>query len=133
MSALLSAIPMLLLFIVLCPCIWFAIEQTELRNANRILTPAAALLCVLAMLGSFRSADEGAIVDVVLIPWATLGWSLLFVIILWLFSRLGERICRTTQDRFRRPEHDDWVFGHRTRERGLKADEKRADSENTLR
>ncbi len=90
----LSILMLVAIFFVLWPCIAFAIEQTGLRNVNGILAPAATVLCILSMMGNLGNTAKDSPVAFVLIPWAALGYSLLFVLVLCLLGFLHGRLRR---------------------------------------
>ena len=102
------SIPLLLilvvLFVVLWPCIWFAIEQTGLRHVNQILAPAATILCILSMTGSIHPVRTESLIETVLIPWAALGYSMVFVLLLCLLRFLSRNVLRYLDDGSRRWE-----------------------------
>ena len=112
MSSVPFVLILVLLFFVLWPCISFAIEQTGLRNVNRVLAPAATILCILSMMGNFRTVQPESLIETVLIPWAALGYSILFVILLWLLSRISLRLRKGSDEWCERSTHEDKGGGH---------------------
>lgn len=94
MSSVPFVLTVVVLFFVLWPCIYFAIEQTGLRNVNRVLAPAATILCILSMMGNFRTVQPESLIETILIPWAALGYSILFVLLLCLLRFLHGKVLR---------------------------------------
>lgn len=90
MPSVLNLIELAAVFVVLMPCIWFALEQTTLRSVNPVLAPAATFLCVLALQRGGATPRPWGLMDTVLVLWMALGLSILFVLLLWLLSRLKQ-------------------------------------------
>lgn len=100
MPTLLFGLFLAAIFFLLWACISFAIEQTGLRNVNTILAPAATILCIVSMLGSFGNPHPEPLIETILIPWAALGYSMLFVLLLCLLGFLHGRLLRFFDDKY---------------------------------
>lgn len=85
------------LFVVLFVLIVFALEESPFRDQKYLLGGTAALLCVLSMAAYAQPVFPiFTSIHVVLLPWAALGISMLFVVALMLFLKfrgwIGRRI-----------------------------------------
>lgn len=93
MSSVLLTVTVIGLFLVLYSCISYSLKQTELGD-SKFIAPAATILCLIGMFGQFRVSQESSLFETVLLPWAALGYSLLFILLLCLIRRL----CRSRDE-----------------------------------
>lgn len=94
MSTMVLAIVLASIFVLVFACTIYALGQTEFREMKVVLALPVSVLCVLSLLRGTGNAQEKSLHDVILIPYEALVYALIFVVILWLLSRIHLRILK---------------------------------------
>jgi len=111
------------IFLVIFACTMFALEHTGLREAKLVLALAVSALC---MLGLMRGGTgKESMVDVILIPYEALTYSLIFIVVLWLLSRTSRWGLKVRTNWLRQAEEERRARRHyaRTNEEGRRSQE----------
>ncbi|PHS04368.1 MAG: hypothetical protein COA78_16705 [Blastopirellula sp.] len=76
-------------FVLVLVCTLVAFKDIELfSDVKMILAPTVAALCVFSLGFGNESSESSPLVETILLPYAALAYSLLFLALLWLLSRI---------------------------------------------
>jgi len=76
------------IFVLVYVCIVFALDHTGFREMRFVLALPVSVLCVLSLTRGGGHSQDVSMIDTVLIPYAALACSMVFVVVLLLLSRI---------------------------------------------